>query len=252
MSKVTLPSQRQDETVPLTNDKDDFVPIQTTNEHTKRTKAKAYISILALPLAILAYFAFSFTCLHTPNHDMASASPVSGWRQRATAHPDKASFHPTAETFASGLIRSTRLYPRGLVVGIFTPDVAVDSTGRVLQLKKEDWEALNKLAKKATSSDIPLAGGFRNQWRIKHPRTDYPISWLRVSHSGDVKEVSVYGHSATTTELTEPVHGLTHLPEVIQEVITDYDEGRSVEDDGEGDSALAKLVADIVSGTTED
>lgn len=248
MSKVTLPSQRQDETVPLTEEK--FEPIiNTASKQQSRRSKYAYLAILALPILIITYFSVNFAC---SRHHMSHQSPASGWRQRATLHPNRASFVPTESSFKSGLIRSTRLHPRGLVVGLFAPDVAVDSAGHVLQLAKEDWSALDTLSHQATADNIPKAGGFRNQWRIKHPRTDYPISWLRASYGGGVREVSVYGLSTTTTELSHPVGGLTSLPDTLQEAFIIFDEGRSVEDDGQGDSALAKAVADIVSGTTED
>jgi len=217
-----------------------------------------------LPLLLVIAAALSiFSVLYSNrnynyNNKMSASSSLSGWYSRAIIHPERSAFTTTENTLVVGLIRS---FPVGtkLAVGIFEPDVAVDVTGRVLQLTKDDWTGLVALARAATADTVPKANEDFNQWRIAHPRTCRPIHILTVSHGeGNVREVQVYGFSRETRTLERSRDGdvaprlpdgsvATQLPDILQEAFGVLDE--APEEDGEGyvNTALAKSVAEMIS-----
>jgi hypothetical protein len=182
-------------------------------------------------------------------------SSLTGWHSRAIAHPERSTFTPSKDTLLAGLIRSTPVQPSGLAIGLFLPDFAVDGAGRILQLTQVDWAGLEAIVKGATADSVPKAGGFRNSWRIAHPRTDLPIHWLRVSHGrggDDIREVSVFGYSQDVRELVNSPDGVTtELPDVLQEVFGVLDEGRKDDGPGDGDPALVETIADIITNVCE-
>ncbi|KAF8326110.1 uncharacterized protein EI90DRAFT_3291559 [Cantharellus anzutake] len=176
-------------------------------------------------------------------------SGLSGWHTRSHPHPSRGTFTPSSETLIAGVIRSTHLYPRQLVAAFFVPDFVVDTEGRVFQLNSEEEKgAIYQILSRATSDKIPLAGGYNNQWRIFHPRTDFPIHKLKIpsTEAGKVDVVSVYGLSKSTGTLEKLVGGYTELPEVLQEAFTLMDEARTTTAEGEGDSSLARTVGDLI------
>lgn len=180
-------------------------------------------------------------------HTIMPQSPLTGWHKRATSHPSRDTFVPTASSLQYGMIRSTPANPTQLDVAFFAPDFVVDAAGRVLKLSTGDIDGLQTLVKAAVSNDVPKAGGFRNQWRIKHPRTSLPILWLKVPDADTgLQEVSVYGYSSETISLSKPVKGLDDLPDVLQEVFGVLKEARTDQNNDEGSPELAVQVSELV------
>ena len=94
---------------------------------------------------------------------MTNSPSHSGWRHRSSPHPDGPSYTPTRESLVLALTRSTPVHPDGFTVALFEPNVAVDALGEVRRLAEDDFDYLKGLAQRAAS--LPLAGGYRNQWR---------------------------------------------------------------------------------------
>jgi len=180
-----------------------------------------------------------------------SQSPLTGWTLRAIPHPSRHSFAPTASALQYGIIRGTPVNPTQLVAAFFKPDVMVDAAGRVIKLSDGDARGINTLIQASVGDDIPKPGGFRNQWRISHPRSSMPIHWLKVLNAPgkgeELQEVSVYGYSKQTTALSKSVQGLLNLPDVLQETLGVLDEARTNnKHDGDEDRELAQQVAEVV------
>lgn len=181
-----------------------------------------------------------------------SQPPLPGWPHRATPHPSRDTFTPTVTSLKYGITRSTPANPSQLVAAFFEPDFVVDAAGRVLKLSDGDVNGINTLVHASVSDDVPKAGGFRNQWRIYHRRTSMAIHWLKVlnapGNEGELQEVSVYGYSSETTELSDPVDGLLNFPDVLQETFGALDEARTSNSDGEGNPELVQQVTEIIYG----
>ncbi|KDQ16120.1 hypothetical protein BOTBODRAFT_31189 [Botryobasidium botryosum FD-172 SS1] len=176
-----------------------------------------------------------------------SQHSAAGWHARSPLHPSGASFVPTREALVSGCLYSTPVDPSGLAAALFKPDVAVDGQGRVLQLSQADFAALEALGRASVADDIPSPGGFRNQWRIKHPRTSRPISWLRTADRDSIKDVSVYGWDKTNLLLERRVGELDRLPDVLHSTFGVFLEGREgLEGGGEVNSRVVEAVAAVV------
>jgi len=180
-----------------------------------------------------------------------SQYPLTDWPLRATPHPSRDVFTPTASSLQYGILRSTPVNSQ-LVAAFFEPDFAVDAAGRVLKLSEGDANGIGALVHAAVGEDVPKPGGFRNQWRVSHPRTSMPIHWLKVFNTpgkeGTLQEVSVYGYSSETTELSKSVQGLLNFPDTLQETFGVLDEARTTSNGGQGNTDLAQQVAEIVAG----
>jgi hypothetical protein len=228
--------------------KDSALTLQSSYQKSRLVRLFAALALLAAA----AYFAYRppylpFTYRTTP---IMSQSPLTGWPSRATPHPSRDTFTPTASSLQYGVIRSTPANPSELVAAFFEPDFVVDAAGRVLKLLDGDARGINTLVHSSVADDVPKPGGFRNQWRISHPRTSMPIHWLSVFNApgkeGELREVSVYGYSSRTTELSESVDGLLNFPDVLQETFGVLDKARTSIRDGEGNPELVRQVIEII------
>ncbi|KDQ08335.1 hypothetical protein BOTBODRAFT_59412 [Botryobasidium botryosum FD-172 SS1] len=173
-----------------------------------------------------------------------------GWYARTTEHPSKSTFTPSRSTLSFAFLESTRVNPEGFLAAFFAPNVVVDGAGHVRQVAKDDLPALTALAHRATDADsVPQAGGFRNQWRIRQRRTDYPIDWLRVASDaqGELKEVSVYGFDGTHDELDPPVGSIDRLPSVLMDAFRVFSEGRQGFDSGDRDQDMIEKTKRVVN-----
>jgi len=228
---------------------------QTT--HSSQPKSKPRISTF-ITLSFISILLGSFLYYQEPTlvsrytsylpfMSTSTQHSAAGWHARSPLHPSSDSFTPTREALALGCLYSTPVQPSGLAAALFKPDIAVDAQGRVLQLSPSDFAALEELGRGAVADGVPVAGGFRNQWRIKHPRTSQPISWLRVAEGGAFKDVSVYGYSKANLVLDPAVDGLSRLPEVLDGAFGVLSEGREgSEGGGEVNSRMVELVAAVV------
>jgi len=225
--------------------------------HSSQPKPKPRVSIfitLSLISILLGSFLYyrepsiiSHCTSYLPFMSTSSQHSAAGWHARSPLHPSGDSFVPTREALALACLYSTPVQPSGLAAALFKPDIAVDAQGRVLQLSQADFAAIKELGASSVADNIPAAGGFRNQWRIKHARTSQPISWLRVVDGGAIKDVSVYGYNKQKLELDPEVDGLATLPEVLDKVFGVFAEGREgLEDGGEVNSRIVELVAAVV------
>jgi hypothetical protein len=212
--------------------------------------SRGVFSLLFVILFSLIFRQYHNTCTSATVHSMSSTS-LHGWHERAVEHPSKSSFFPSPDTLKVGLIRSTPANPTGLAVALFTPDFAIDSSGRILQLASGDFEQLIDLATKSVADGVPKAGGFRNQWRIDDPRTSRPILWLKVKKSPqNIGEVSIYGYSDDNQSLAKAPQDapqLTQVPSILQEAFGTFDEERRSQAPGDTNPELAITVADIIA-----
>ena len=234
--------------IPLDQAFKDSTPVLQSSH--RRPRLVHLIAALAL-LVTVALFVCSSPYRHRAASIM-SQSPLTGWPLRATPHPSRRTFTPSASSLQYGMIRSTPVNPSQLVAAFFEPDFVVDAAGRVLKLSDGDARGINTLVQASVGDDIPKPGGFRNQWRVSHPRTSMPIHWLKVLNApgkgGELQEVSVYGYSSETTELSKSVQGLLNLPDVLQETFGVLDEARTDNNGGEKNPELAEQAAEIVAG----
>lgn len=173
------------------------------------------------------------------------ASPAQGWHVRANVHPSGSEYEPTRSNLILVLQRLTKVEPEGFTLSLFSPDVAIDSNGRVLQLSSEDWSALEALAAKARDPErVPATGSYRNRWRVKQQRTDLPIDqfWLAKDATGPLHPVGVYGYVDGTTALSTPVGDIAELPEDLHALLKLTLEGREDYDRGAKDTTVITKV----------
>ncbi|KDN36959.1 hypothetical protein RSAG8_10493, partial [Rhizoctonia solani AG-8 WAC10335] len=202
------------------------LPSSATEERPrKQLLTPARVGIALIFTLIVAIFVLSPS---TPNSmsdpgRMAFADPA-GWYSRATPHPDGAKYDVKKENVVFGLTRNSRVEQDGFSVALFKPNVAIDAMGRVWVLDDKDFDALTKLA--TLTIDLPDTGAFRNQWRVAHDRTDYPIDQLYVATSSGLHTIGVYGHDGQTTSLKPPVGEITDLPTSLNSLVTLAKEGR--------------------------
>ncbi|KAF8606964.1 hypothetical protein BDV93DRAFT_436736 [Ceratobasidium sp. AG-I] len=173
-----------------------------------------------------------------------------GWYSRTTSHPDGARYAVNKDNLVFGLTRNARVEQNGFSVALFKPNVAIDAMGRVLVVAKEDFTALEELARSVSS--LPDTGAFRNQWRIRHDRTDYPIDQVWVNTANGLKTVGVYGHDGETTELKTPVNGITQIPSVLNDFVAYAKEGRTGFERGTEDSEVTSKVKAILQEESSD
>ncbi|KAG8757972.1 hypothetical protein FRC12_010131 [Ceratobasidium sp. 428] len=186
------------------------------------TPARAGFALLLTIL--LAFFTLTPSSSTTPHLPSLRMTAPFGWHSRATPHPDGAAYDVQKENVIFGMARNTRVEPEGFSVALFKPNVAVDAMGRVWTLSEQDFSALTSLASEC--ANLPDTGSFRNQWRVKHDRTDYPIDQLYVSTSKGLHAIGVYGHDGQTTTLKPPVGEIINLPAPLNSLVTLAKEGR--------------------------
>lgn len=207
---MSLPLHRSDEEKRL-----------TPRTSPKFEKRRFTILVILATLLGVVYFLFV-----TPTTTSKSSYPRKGWHQRAHRPPRQPLFDPETADLLFGFVRSTPVIPDALTAAFFAPDIVVDAMGRVLQLEQSDLTALTNLVRRSTGGAIPLPGGWRNQWRVKHETTSYPVDWLRAVVPGGARDVSVYGFDFEIDELDPPVAGLSHLPVVLKSTFASLNEGR--------------------------
>ncbi|KDQ16018.1 hypothetical protein BOTBODRAFT_31105 [Botryobasidium botryosum FD-172 SS1] len=200
---------------------------KSPGEQPRRAPSKCNRSRLAvIVLAIVAVVYFLF--LNSPCA-IGRTYPRRGWHSRAhwTSPP---SFDPDTAQLSFALTRSTPEIPDALTVAFFAPDIAVDAMGRVMRVGRHDMKTLQRFARRAVGLEQgshSKPGAVRSQWRIQQERTDYPIDRLRVVSDLGVRDVSVYGFEPdATSELEEPVDGLTHLPRAVRNIFGALEEAR--------------------------
>ncbi|QRW20298.1 hypothetical protein RhiXN_09273 [Rhizoctonia solani] len=217
------------------------LPSSATDEKPRRqlvTPARAGIVLIITLLAALFVFSpASDKPMSGPGRSIANPA---GWYSRATPHPDGSNYDVKKENVVLGLLRNSRVEPEGFSVALFKPNVAVDAMGRVWTLNDVDFDALTKLA--TLTRELPDTGAFRNQWRVKHDRTDYPIDQLYVSTSAGLHTIGVYGHDGETTTLKPPVGDITELPTTLNSLVTLAKEGREGFQRGQENSEVTNKV----------
>jgi len=210
---------------------------------------------LSLTIIALTLFALVHSFFASPAPTPMSASTTkhvlpTGWYARTIGHPAKDSFAPSRSALSFALLESTPVNPEGFIAAFFSPDFVVDGAGHVRQVSKDDLPALTTLAQRATDeTSVPQPGGFRNQWRIRQDRTDYPIDWLRVATDaqGELKGVSVYGFDGTHDELSPPVGSVDRLPSVLMDAFNVFGEGRQGFDNGDQDPDMIERTKLVVN-----
>ncbi|CAE6537661.1 unnamed protein product [Rhizoctonia solani] len=191
----------------------------------KQLLTPARVGIALIFTLLVAFFVLSPSSPNSMSGPSRTAfADPSGWYSRATPHPDGTNYDVKKENVVLGLTRNSRVEQDGFSVALFKPNVAVDAMGRVWALTDKDFDALTKLA--TLTTDLPDTGAFRNQWRVKHDRTDYPIDQLYIATSSGLHTIGVYGHDGETTTLKPPVGDITDLPTSLNSLVTLAKEGR--------------------------
>ncbi|KAI0780788.1 hypothetical protein BD413DRAFT_608032 [Trametes elegans] len=201
--------------------------------HATHTNATILASSLPKPLrfvltaifgAYLLFFSpFSPIALSLPG--MSTTASLKGWHDRAHPPADKSQFEPTLDDLVFAVLLNAPADPEGFTLALFRPNLAVDASGRLLQLQDTDFRGLSELAEKTTS--LPDTGSFLNTWKIAHDRTDQKIDRLVVPTGGGQKVTSVQGWSADKTKLATPVAEYDQLPPVLQELFEYIHEARA-------------------------
>ena len=172
---------------------------------------------------------------------MSWASKYSGWHTRAKAHPSPNTFSPSRDTLAFAVSR-TLFRGGGLSLALFTPNIAVDASGRVLEVDHSDFAGLKALAHKAL--ELPKSDDSQNLWTVKQKRTDEPIDKLLVPEgSVELKSVSVSGYDKKHRELAEPVAGFSELPDVLWELFGLVEEAEKGHGEKEDKEVIEKVIA---------
>ena len=190
---------------------------------------------------------FSYTRLaHSPNK--MAAHSAAGWHARATELANPGDFKPSRSALAFALLLSAPADPEGFSTAFFHPNIAVDARGKVLELTPADFDELSLVVGQIDS--LPKAGGFRNQWRVHHERTSYPIDRIVVSKDKqeELEETGVYGWSAETRALDKPVEQYKELPDCLQTSIGLLREARTGYVRGGEDREILRKVLDVING----
>jgi len=204
--------------------------------------------LLFATLACLTTFIYYDTFPHSSIMSSSSSSPsrFSHWHTRTHSHPFPHNFTPTLSSLRFLVARSTQVEPEGFTVAFFTPNIAVDARGRVLELTSSaDFDGITELAKQTTI--LPDTGLYLNTWRVKQARTEQPFERLHVPIAdGEVKTVSVQGYDGVKRLLDEPVEGIVELPDVLWELIELVLEARKDYVRGEEDKEVIEKVKAVL------
>ncbi|QRV92749.1 hypothetical protein RhiJN_20767 [Ceratobasidium sp. AG-Ba] len=177
------------------------------------------------------------------------AASAKGWYSRAEAHPAGSSYVVDGSKLVCGVIRSTRLDPEHLTVSFFKPNVAIDSTGKVLSVKPADFENIAALA--GTTADLPSTGQFRwfliNAYRsIQQAHSDWPIHYVSATKSGVQHVNGVYGFDGKTTKLDPAVAGYQNLPKSLNDLLSLAVEAEKDNGATTGDTTMINKVKSVI------
>ena len=168
-----------------------------------------------------------------------------GWHARATPHPAAATFQPTADTLVFVSRLSAKGSPDSFNMALFSPDIAVDASGRVLKLQPQDFSILALLAENVAR--LPNAGGFMSTWVVSSPITCRPNDYLHVkTPDGGLKETGVYAWDSRHTELEGPTAGYEHLPPALHELVGYAREGRAEKTESAEGTELVERIKALV------
>jgi hypothetical protein len=179
------------------------------------------------------------------------SSIYSGYLHRADPHLNPDTFTPIRSALELVVLRNSQVEHEGIDLAIFSDRVIIDSKGGVRIMKERDFEGITELAQMV--NNLPSTNGFRNQWRVQHERTGWPINRIlyaggklspvpRERYEEEYKETSVYGSDKHRIRLEESVGSFTTLAPPLWELIGLAMEAR--ESEGEEDViVLQKLKA---------
>lgn len=194
---------------------------------------------------LLFYHRSTFMASTLGSYDTSAApSEFAGWRARATALPDPASFKMTSDKLAFAALFNAPVDQEGFTLALFAPDVAVDANGALLRLEADDFNGLAALARAADA--LPDTGAFRNQWRVRQPITSRPIDRILVKSESGVRETSVYGWAKGSTQLDKPVGTTDTLPRPLYELVELVREAREGHQRGGEDKAVIDRVKTLL------
>jgi len=176
----------------------------------------------------------------------------SGYLSRAQREPNPHAWYPNRPDLAFVALRNAPVEHEGFSLAIFTDRKAVDAAGRLYTLTQQDFDGILKLSRKVSA--LPQTGDFRNQWRISHDRTGYPIDRTLVArktlsdqqaedYNDEFCETSVYGFDSANRQLQTPVDRYSTLPDELAELMDLVVEAR---EQGERDETIVDRVKALV------
>ncbi len=174
------------------------------------------------------------------------SSEYGGWHNRSAPHRSPDDFTPTRDALVFAVLRNAPADPNGFTLALYTPNIAIDASGRIFQLGDTDFAGLSALARHVLT--LPQTGSFMNAWRIVRPITSQPIERLFVpDSSGQLVQTSVQGFEKEhRNQLKTPVGQYTELPSVLSELFGLITEARAGYQKGVEDSSVIAKVKAIV------
>lgn len=201
------------------------------------SKTKSFLVFAAIATFIVLYQMYNLR---------KTTPPTAGWHARAQSSPSLTDFSPNRDTLQFALLRSSPAEPEGFTLALFSPDIAVDATGRVYHIQASDFTTLTTLSSRTL--DLPQTESFMNTWRIKRPTTSQPIQRLYVANSeGKMVVTSVYGFpGGEPRTLATPVAEYTELPSGLTEFLSLALEAREGNEAAEVDRDTIAAVITLV------
>lgn len=135
---------------------------------------------------------------------------------------DQQPFQPKRSDLTLVVLRNSQVEPDGFTLALFNDKTIVDAQGRTHKLDPHQYHALLDLSEKVAR--LPKTGNFRNQWRVGHSATGFPIERILVpkltlsdkpaeEYETEFDETSVYGYSKEKRILESPVGSFKELPD---------------------------------------
>ena len=175
----------------------------------------------------------------------STSTSAEGWHARATPHPDASTFQPTSDALIFASVLSTMAFPDSFTMALFRPNIAVDASGRVLQLQPQDFSTLALLAEDVAR--LPDTGGFQGFWVVSSQFTCRANDFLYVkTPEGGLKTTGVYAWDARHTELSMPTAGYEHLPPAMHELVGYVQEAHAEKTESKEGGELVRRIKDMV------
>lgn len=189
-------------------------PPSTTTPHTRAhfllCQPEILLSVLS---AALEYLLIASLLAFVPT------SKLSGWYSRVQNYATPNTFIPLREDLVFGVRTNSLMAPNGMVLALFSSEMGIDLTGRVLRLQPADFAGLSALAQQIL--DLPREGPSYTNWDIHTQYTCQSSEHIYIPNSqGSLIRTTVSAlNGIKPRKLVHPIGGLTELPAVLAEFL---------------------------------